>query len=410
MTHAPLRLGMVGGGRDAFIGAVHRRAAALDSRFVLVAGALSSNPDKALASGRDLGLPRVYPTWQAMLEAERARPRSDSSIGERSTTAESDRGRIDAVAIVTPNHEHHPIARAFAEAGFHVICDKPLCLDSAQADDLIRVTDRAGIVFAVTYNYTGYPMIKQARAMVRRGDLGTIRKIVVEYNQGWLATALERTGQKQADWRTDPARSGVGGAIGDIGSHAENLLATVTGLHIRAVCADLARFIPGRRLDDDANVLLRLARPGSPPDDPEPRGVLIASQIEIGHENDLRLRVHGDKGSLDWHQESPDTLWFRPLAGPVQMLRRGNAYLNDDAKAATRLPAGHPEAFIEAFANVYAAAADAIVGHQPRAGASRIAPDTAADFPTVRDGARGIRFIEAVVRSADSSAKWTPVD
>lgn len=389
----PLKLGMVGGGRDAFIGAVHRRAASLDSRFVLVAGALSSNPDKALASARDLGLPRAYPTWKHMLEAERARPVGDAP-----------ESRIDAVSIVTPNHEHHPVARAFTEAGFHVICDKPLCLDSAQADDLVHAVDRAGTVFAVTYNYTGYPLVKQARAMVRRGDLGPIRKIVVEYNQGWLATALERSGQKQADWRTDPARSGAGGAIGDIGSHAENLLHAITGLHVRAVCADLARFIAGRRLDDDANVLLRLAPAAGAAPDTEPRGVLIASQVEVGHENDLRIRIHGERASLDWRQEDPDSLWFRPLDGPASLLRRGHPYLHEDAARASRLPPGHPEAFIEAFANVYAAAADAIVAHH----AATTLP--APDFPTVRDGARGIRFIEAVVRSAASNAKWTTVE
>lgn len=371
-----LRMGMVGGGRDAFIGAVHRRAAALDGQIELVAGALSSKPEKALASGRELGLAdgRNYPSWEAMLAGESRLPREE---------------RIDFVSVVTPNDTHFPIARAFVEAGFNVVCDKPLVHSSGQARELIAAVEKAGVVFCVTYNYSGYPMVKQARHMVRSGVLGEVRKVIVEYNQGWLAGALERTGQKQADWRTDPSRSGAGGAIGDIGSHAEQLVSYITGLELEAICADLTSFVPGRRLDDDANLLLRF-RGGA-------RGVLVASQVEIGHENDLRIRVYGTEGGLEWRQEEPDSLWHRPEGQPARLMRRGNGYLCDAAKAATRLPPGHPEAFIEAFANVYLAAAAAMRGGGPADG----------DYPTVYDGARGVHFIEKAVESGRSERKWT---
>jgi predicted dehydrogenase len=382
-TMTKLKMGMIGGGRDAFIGEVHRKAAALDGQIELVAGALSSKPEKALASGQSLGLAadRNYPAWEAMLDGELKRPRGD---------------RIDLVSIVTPNDTHFPIARAFVEAGFHVVCDKPMVHTSQQARDLIRAVEKAGVVFCVTYNYSGYPMVKQARHMVRSGKLGQIRKVIVEYNQGWLAAALEKSGQKQADWRTDPARSGAGGAIGDIGSHAEQLVSFVAGLELEAICADLTTFVPGRRLDDDANVLLRF-KGGA-------RGVLVASQVEIGHENDLRIRVWGDKAGLEWRQEEPNNLWFRPEGQPAQLLRRGNGYLCDEAKAATRLPAGHPEAFFEAFANIYLAAAGAI---RAKAAGEAAEMMTDADYPTVYDGARGVHFIERTVESARSDRKWT---
>lgn len=388
---------MIGGGRDAFIGAVHRKAAALDGRIAFTAGALSSTPEKAVASGKDLGLPddRNYPNWKAMLERERQRPRYE---------------RIDFVTIVTPNDQHYAIARAFVDAGIHVVCDKPLCTNTIEARELLKALSGpsrpagAGvsgpIVFAVTYNYSGYPMVKQARHMVRHGALGDVRKVIVEYNQGWLASALEKTGQKQADWRTDPRRSGAGGAIGDIGSHAEHLLRYVTGLEVESLCADLTTFVPGRRLDDDANVLLRLRKPGEP--SASARGVLVASQIEIGHENDLRLRVFGAEGSLEWRQEDPNRLWHKPAGKPVALLTRGQPYLCEAARAATRLPPGHPEAFIEAFANIYAAVADAIIARE--AGAD---PPAGTDFPDAVDGARGVHFIEKTVESARSEQKWT---
>ena len=261
-----------------------------------------------------------------------------------------------------------------------------------QAEDLARTARRTGVVFAVTYNYTGYPMVKEARALVRRGELGKVRKVVVGYHQGWLATNLEATGAKQAEWRTDPARSGAAGAIGDIGSHAENLVSTVTGLELEAICADLTTFVPGRRLDDDGNLLLRF-KGGA-------KGVMIASQIEIGHENDLVLQIYGEDGALTWRQEDPNYLWHAPLEGPVRLLRRGNTYLGDAAQAGSRLPSGHPEAFLEAFANVYTAVADAI---DRRAAGD----DPSGDYPTVHDGARGVRFIERTVQSAASDQKWT---
>jgi len=406
----PLRMGMIGGGKDAFIGGVHRIAAAIDQSAVLAAGCLSSSPEKALASGRDLGLlaDRNYPTWSAMLEGELRRPRAE---------------RIDFVSIVTPNHTHFEIARAFAAEGFHIVCDKPLCHTSAQAAELVRLTEEKQIVFAVTYNYSGYPMVKEARELVRAGELGELRKVVVEYNQGWLASRLELSGQKQADWRTDPARSGLGGAIGDIGSHAEQLTSCITGLELEALCADLSSFLPGRRLDDDANVLLRFRpalclskeRPGvganfhqepSNPQDsasPAPRGVLIASQVSIGHENDLRIRVHGSKASLSWRQEEPNHLIVSREGQPDHVYRRSNAYLTDAARRHSRIPPGHPEAFLEAFANVYRNAASAI-----RANAGGLRAASEFDFPGVQDGARGVRFIEKVVESAASERKWTP--
>ncbi|MEX2541182.1 MAG: Gfo/Idh/MocA family oxidoreductase [Trueperaceae bacterium] len=370
----PLRLGMVGGGKDAFIGGVHRMAARLDGNFSLVAGALSATPEKSRKSGNRLGLPddRIYGSWQEMLQGERAMLEGD---------------RIDAVTIVTPNSVHFPVAKAFVEAGIHVICDKPLTTTSGQADELVEAVERSGTIFAVTYNYSGYPMVKQAREMVREGRLGQLRKVIVEYNQGWLATNLEEQGAKQAEWRTDPARSGAGGAIGDIGSHAENLVATVTGLEIEAICAELTTFVPGRRLDDDANLLIRY-RGGA-------RGVLIASQIEVGEENDLRIRVYGTDGSLSWRQEDPNHLLFRQLDDPAQIFtRNGGGYLSEAATAHSRLPSGHPEAFIEAFANVYGNVAAAIRGES-------------ADYPGVRDGARGVHFIEKAVESSSSERKWT---
>jgi predicted dehydrogenase len=375
-----LRYGMVGGGEGAFIGAVHRHAMALDGHYLLSAGALSSTPEKARRSAAALGLPdhRAYGSWQEMLEGELARSADE---------------RIDLVVIVTPNDVHHPVARAFGEAGFHVVSDKPLVHTSEQASELARMVRERGIVFGVTYNYSGYPLVKEMRRFVREGRIGALRKVIVGYHQGWLATALETTGAKGAAWRTDPARSGAAGAIGDIGSHAEHLVATVTGLEIESICADLTTFVPGRRLDDDGNLLLRY-RGGA-------RGVLMASQVEIGHENDLVLRVFGETGSLRWHQENPNELWYAPLEGPVQLLRRGNAYLGADAQRGTRLPSGHPEAFFEAFANVYTEIALAI--HRHAAG-----DDPAGDYPTVEDGARGVRFIETTVASAASDAKWTP--
>lgn len=379
-THK-LKLGMVGGGRDAFIGAVHRNAAWLDGLYDLTAGALSSTPEKAKASGKDLGLAddRNYGSWEEMLEKESARPEGE---------------RIDAVSIVTPNHMHFPVAKAFVEAGFHVICDKPLVHTSAQAEELVQLVADKGTVFAVTYNYTGYPMVKQARQMIRDGALGEIRKVIVEYNQDWLATKLEDQGAKQAEWRTDPKRSGIAGVVGDIGSHAENLVATMTGLEIDSLCADVSTFVKGRLLDDDANLLVRY-RSGA-------KGVMFASQISSGEENDLRIRVYGEKAGLTWHQENPNYLRFKKLGEPEQVLKRGQGYLCEAAQRAMRIPPGHPEAFIEAFANVYRNAGQAIIALKE----GRVPDQFESDFPTVADGARGVRFIERTIESGASSEKW----
>lgn len=373
---------MVGGGRDAFIGAVHRKAIALDGQIELVAGALSSSAEKALASGRDLFLAddRNHGDWRELLADELQRP-----AGER----------IDFVSIVTPNHVHFPVAQAFVEAGFHVVCDKPMVHTREQADALVAAVAKQGTVFGVTYNYTGYPMVRQAREMVRSGDIGEIRKVVVEYNQGWLATRLEGEGNKQAAWRSDPAKSGAAGAIGDIGSHAENLVATVTGLEIESLCADLSSLVPGRPLDDDGSLLLRF-RGGA-------RGVLVASQINTGLENDLRLRVSGTLGTLVWRQEQPSELTHLPHDGPKRILTRGSPWLCESARRASRLPSGHPEGFIEAFANVYGGIAADIRARLE----GRPADPLAADYPRVEEGARGVRFIERTVASAASALKWT---
>lgn len=370
-----LRYAMVGGGQGAFIGGVHRHAMALDGQFELVAGAFSADAQRARASGQALGLPddRVHGNWRELLADELRRP------GHK---------RVDLVVIVAPNDVHYPVARAFVEAGFHVVCDKPLVHTAAQAAELVGMVRHAGTVFAVTYNYTGYPMVRQARHMVAQGLLGQVRKVTVEYNQGWLAGDIASV-NKQARWRGDPARSGGAGAIADIGSHAENLVSAVTGLRIESLCADLTSFVPGRAVDDDANVLLRFESGA--------RGVLCASQICAGVENGLRLRVSGTAGTLEWAQEQPSQLHFMPADAPRQLLTRGSPWLCEAARSASRLPAGHPEGFIEAFANIYTGVAAAIRRESP------------AEYPTVEDGARGVRFIETVLASAAAGGSWTPL-
>lgn len=374
-------MGMVGGGSDAFIGAVHRSGALMDGELEFVAGALSSTREKSLASGRELGLGknRNYGSWEEMLEGELSLPEEE---------------RIDFVSVVTPNHLHFLIAQAFAEAGINVVCDKPMVHSSEQAKELIDTVEKSGVVFAVTYQYTGYPMVKQARHMVRRGDLGEVRKVIVEYSQDWLATKAEENGAKQAEWRTDPERSGIAGAMGDIGSHAENLVATVTGLEISEICADLTAVVPGRQLDDDGNLLIRYEGGA--------KGVMIASQVSSGEENNLSLRVYGTEAGLEWRQENPNYLYFKPAGAPEQVLKRGNEYLCEEAQAASRIPPGHPEAFIEAFANVYSNVAAAIKDRR----AVEVAADALTDFPTVYDGARGVHFVEKVVESSQSEKKW----
>ena len=377
-----LRMGMVGGGRGGMIGAVHRRAALLDGGVELVAGAFSSTAERSLESGRDLYVPadRIYGSWEEMLEAE-------SRMADK---------RLDFISVVTPNHVHYPVSLAFAQAGFNVACDKPLCHTVEQAMDLVRAAEENDVVFAVTYNYTGYPMVKQARAMVENGELGEIRKVIVEYPQGWLSERVEADGQKQASWRTDPARSGIAGAIGDIGSHSENLMSYITGLQIEALCADITTFVPGRPLDDDGNVLMRFTNGA--------RGILQVSQVTVGEENALKIRVWGTKAGIRWEQENPNYLYVVSNTDPEKIYKRGNGYLVEAAAAASRIPTGHPEGYYEAFANIYGAFTDTI-----RAKILGKTPDKlACDFPGPRVGARGVYFIHKVVESSASDVKWLP--
>jgi predicted dehydrogenase len=380
-----IRYAMVGGGRDAFIGAVHRNAMALDGQYELVAGALSGTPERARASGDDLGLAddRNHGSWRELLADEQRRPPGQ---------------RVDVVVIVTPNHLHHDVARAFVDAGFHVVCDKPLVHTGAQADALCDLVAARGTLFAVTYNYTGYPMVREARELVRAGVIGAVRKVVVEYHQGWLAGALESSDNKQSTWRMDPARGGPAGAMADIGSHAENLISVVTGLEVESLCADLSSFGAGRRLDDDAGLLLRFAGGA--------RGVMSVSQIAAGNENDLRLRVMGERGMLDWRQEEPNVLVHAPIDGPRRILTRNSPGLSAAARQACRLPPGHPEGFIEAFANLYLGVATDL---RLREAQGRAATPEEADYPRIEAGARGVRFIEQTVASSASESKWTPM-
>ncbi len=374
-----LRLGMVGGGEGAFIGAVHRIAARLDDRYELVAGALASEPARAKASAAALHIApeRAYGSFAEMAERERARPDG-----------------IDVVAIVTPNHVHHAAAKAFLEAGIHVICDKPMTTTLADAQDLVATVARTGLVFGLTHNYTGYPMVRQMRAMIADGELGELRLVQVEYPQDWLTTPLEDTGQKQASWRTDPARSGVGGCVGDIGSHAFNLAAFTTGLELDQLLADLSSFVPGRRLDDNCNILLRY-KGGA-------RGMLWASQVAPGNENALRIRIYGTKAGLAWQQEHPNHLQVTPLGEPPCLITRAGAGAGASAARASRIPPGHPEGYLEGFANLYADLAEQI-----SARLTGRAPDPAALLvPGVQDGAAGVQFILAAVESAQRGAVW----
>jgi predicted dehydrogenase len=376
-----LRYGMIGGGRGAFIGAVHRIAAQMDGQAELVAGAFSSDPARSAASGEDLFLDpsRVYGSYVEMAAAEAKKPAGQ---------------RLDFVVIVTPNHQHFPPAKLFLEAGFNVVCDKPVTFDLKEAVALKKIVAKTRKVFALTHNYTGNTMVKQARDLVRSGKLGTIRKVVVEYPQGWLSTALEKTDQKQAAWRTDPKRSGAAGCMGDIGTHAENLARYITGLSIEELCADLTTFVPGRKLDDDGNVLLRF-KGGA-------KGILHSSQISVGDENNLNIRVYGEKAGLEWKQEHPNQLFVKYPDKPTEIWGRGNGYLTSAAaKAATRIPAGHPEGYLEAFGNIYREAFRAI-----RAEVSGKALPKDLDFPTIDDGVEGMAFIETVVRSSKLGAKW----
>ncbi|NBR86452.1 MAG: gfo/Idh/MocA family oxidoreductase [Proteobacteria bacterium] len=382
-----IRYGMVGGGRGAFIGAVHRIAAAMDQQIELVCGAFSSDPERSKASGADLFLPanRCYGTFEEMIRAEKALPASE---------------RMDFIAIVTPNHMHFPPAKMALENGFHVLSDKPATFDLAEAKALAKLVKKTGLLYGLTHNYTGYPLVKQARDMIATGKLGKIRKVVVEYPQGWLATRLEASGQKQAGWRTDPKRSGAGGCVGDIGTHAENLAEYITGLQISELAADITSFVKGRKLDDDVNVLLRF-KGGA-------KGVLHSSQISVGEENNLNIRVYGELGGLEWHQKEPNTMLVKWLDQPMQVYRTANGYLCDAAKAAGRTPPAHPEGYLEAFANIYKNFANAI---RAREAGQKLAKDSVAnDFPKIEDGVRGMAFIKAVVESSAKNAAWTRLD
>lgn len=374
---------MVGGGIGAFIGAVHRMAAAIDGEIELVCGAFSSNPEKSKKSGAELFLPedRVYGSYEEMILKEKELPEGE---------------RMDFVSIVTPNHMHFPPAKLAVEHGFAVICDKPLCFSMEEAFELQKLVKEKNALFALTHNYTGYPMVKQAKAMIAAGELGKIRKIVVEYPQGWLSDFIEASGQKQAAWRTDPTKSGKAGSIGDIGTHAENLAEYITGLKITEMCADLSTFVEGRLLDDDGNILLHF--------DNGAKGVLHCSQISNGEENALNIRIYGEKGGLEWHQMEPNTL-IHKTQEYQHILRTGKGDLHESSLAHTRIPAGHPEGYLEAFASIYRNFARAL---RANLSGGDLGPYDL-DFPTVDDGVRGMAFVETVVQSSTSDEKWFPM-
>lgn len=379
-----LRMGMIGGSLDAFIGAVHRKAANLDGQIELVCGAFSSNPEKSKATGTALYLDpkRVYGSYEEMIKKEKALPADV---------------RMDFVSIVTPNHVHFGPAKMALENGFHVIIDKPLSFNLKEAVALQKLVDKTGLVFALTHTYTGYPLVKEAREMVRKGKLGKIRKVFVEYPQGWLSTFAEGTGNKQASWRTDPSRSGAGGAIGDIGTHAANLAEYITGSAITEICAQLNIVVKGRKLDDDSSMLIRFENGAS--------GVLMATQVAAGEENNLNIRVYGEKGGISWRQEEPNTLEIKWLDKPKEILRAGWGYLGDDAKKNTRTPSGHPEGYLEAFANLYKNFGNAVADYKP----GKKIDCEKYDFPDVVDGVRGMAFVESVVKSSKSNQKWTKI-
>lgn len=379
-----LRMGMVGGGEGAFIGAIHRMAAALDGQIELVCGAFSSSVEKSLASGRALYLPdeRCYPDFETLFKAEQALPEGE---------------RMDFVSVVTPNHLHFPVCKSALEHGFHVVCDKPATLNLDEALQLRDIVQASGLCYGLTHTYTGYPLVKEARARVQDGELGAVRKVLVEYPQGWLAQAEEHSGNKQAEWRLDPARAGVSSCMGDIGVHAAHLAEYVTGLKIESICADLNATVDGRSMDDDGTVLLRFENGAS--------GVLVASQICAGEENPLRIRVYGERGGLEWAQQEPNSLLLKFPDAPQQLLRTGMACLGDLAAANTRTPGGHPEGYIEAFANHYRNFA----GQVRAAMAGREATAVEADVPGIADAVRGMAFIEQVVAAAQETTKWHPL-
>jgi predicted dehydrogenase len=374
VTNRRLRAGIVGGGKGSFIGAVHRVASELDGQAQVVAGAMSTDPQRAAESAKAWFLERSYASYQEMAEKEASRPDG-----------------IDFVIIATPNHMHFPVAKAFLEHGIHVISDKPLSFSLEEARAEVALVEKSNLIFALTHNYTGYPMVRQAHDLVRSGALGEIRKVLVEYIQGWLIDAQEGQGNKQAAWRTDPTKSGIAGCVGDIGTHGENLLEYITGLKIASLSADLTAFVPGRQLDDDANMLLRMENGA--------KGILTCSQIAAGEENNLNIRVYGTKAGLEWHQMEPNTLIFKPHGQPAQIYRANGPYTSEYAQHSARLPGGHPEGYYEAFANIYRNAIADIrrvaSGEKPQGG-----------YPTVYDGLRGMLFITKAVESSRKGATW----
>lgn len=378
-------MGMIGGSLDAFIGAVHRKAANLDGQIELVCGAFSSSPEKSKATGASLFLDpkRVYGSYQEMIKKEKSLPADE---------------RMDFVSIVTPNHVHFDPAKMALENGFHVIIDKPMSFDLKEAKALQKLVEKTGLVFALTHTYTGYPLVKEAREMIRKGKFGKIRKVFVEYPQGWLSTFAEASGHKQASWRTDPSKSGAGGAIGDIGTHAANLAEYITGSPITEICAQLNIVVKGRKLDDDSSMLLRFENGST--------GVLMATQVAAGEENNLNIRVYGEKGGIFWKQEEPNTLEIKWLDKPKEILRAGWGYLGETAKQNTRTPSGHPEGYLEAFANLYKNFANAVADYKP----GKKTDYEKYDFPDVADGVRGMAFVESVVKSSNSNQKWTKIN
>ena len=379
-----LRMGMVGGGRGAFIGAVHRIAAHMDGQIELVCGCFSSNPDNSRKSAKDFYLPadRAYDSYQAMFKAEAKLPEGE---------------RMDFVSIVTPNHMHYPIAMAALNAGFHVVCDKPMTMTLSQAKTLERKVKSTKLLFALTHNYTGYPMVKEARDLVQSDKMGKVRRVNVEYPQGWLAGRLEKTGQKQADWRTDPKRAGASCCMGDIGTHCENLAEYIAGTPISELSADLNTFVRGRKLDDDGSVLLRFKNGA--------RGVLWASQICVGRENELKIRVFCEKGSIEWHQQEPNTLIVDWIDKPRQLIRASTGFEGKSAQGAQRTPAGHPEGYLEGFANIY----KSFGAHLEKVLSGKKVKPGEFEYPGVADGVRGMAFLEAVVKSNTSKQRWTKV-
>ena len=374
-----IRIGMVGGGKDAFIGGVHRIALRLDGYYELVAGSFSSNFDNSKETGKDLGLAedRIYKTYQEMAEKESSR--SDG---------------IDVVAIVTPNHLHVPIAKIFAEKGIHIICDKPLALSSKEAISLKNIVESKKLIFALTHNYTGYPMVRHARSLIQKGDLGSIRVIQAEYPQDWLTTKAEDSGLKQAEWRTDPKRSGGGGCIGDIGTHAFNLIRFITGLEIEELSADIHTFVKGRLLDDNAQIMLRF-KGGA-------KGALWSSQVAVGNENNLKIRIYGENGGIEWRQEDPNYLYYTEFGHPTQRVTRGSDNVTKEAKDVTRIPPGHPEGYLEGFANIYNDVYKKLYAQIN----NQNYDDSNDCYPTINDGVEGMRFIETALESSKNNGKW----